>query len=579
MKWLFLLLVLFGCSKQESHSVITPNVAKLPWIMEDGVKVFHLIAEPVKQEFAPGLVVNCWGYNGSTPGPTIEAVEGERVRILVTNHLPEPTTVHWHGILVPNSMDGVTGLNQAPIPPGKTFTYEFTLKQHGTYMYHPHFDEMTQMAMGLMGFFIIHPKEPESPAIDRDFAIFVHEWYIPSGGSTPDPMVMLDFNYFTFNGKIYPGAAPLVVKQGQRVRLRFANLSMDNHPLHLHGFAFTVTGSGGWTLPKSAQYLGNTIDVVVGNTHDVEFVADEPGDWALHCHKPHHLMSGMEHNIPNMLGVDQGELAEKIQKIFPDYMPMGDTGMGEMFEMSQHMQRPNNFLPFGSPGPFGLIDMSGMFTVVKVRDGITNYTDPGWYGQPADKVPASMKPETPSGMMKHGPAPMDMKSDTIQPENTQTDPTNAVEGLNIGDLHPVLLHFPIVLFFLAFVLDFLFLIGVVKEPFYAASHWLVMIASGLAVLTVITGLYAAKLGHDDNPYVFLHRNWALGTLAYSIGHGFFRGYVIRSKRVFSAYVFVSISLINLILISITAEYGGLVTRGKGLWIQYLIKEPSKGQHH
>ncbi len=579
MRWLFLLLVLFGCSKQESHSVITPNVAKLPWIMEDGVKVFHLVAEEVQQEFAPGLVINCWGYNGSAPGPTIEAVEGERVRILVTNNLSEPTTVHWHGILLPNAMDGVTGLNQAPIPPGKTFTYEFTLKQHGTYMYHPHFDEITQIGMGMMGFFIIHPKKPESPSIDRDFAIFVHEWAIPPGASTPDPMVMLDFNYFTFNGKIYPGSDPLVVKKGERVRLRFANLSMDNHPIHLHGFTFTVTGFGGSRIPKSAQYFGNTIDVVVGNTHDVEFIADEPGDWALHCHKTHHMMSGMEHDIPNMLGVDQGELAEKIQTIFPDYMPMGENGMGEMFEMSHHMQRPNNFLPFGSPGPFGMIEMSGMFTVVKVREGITNYLDPGWYGQLDKASPAPIKPEVPSGMMHHDQKQMDMKKETMQPENTQKSHTHESKGLNIGDLHPVLLHFPIVLFFVAFVLDFLFLVGIGKEPFYALSNWVVVIAAGLSVLTVITGLYASKLGHHDNPYILLHRNWALSTLAYSLGHAFFRGYVIRKRRVFSAYVFVSLSLINLILISVTAEYGGLVTRGKGLWIQYLSKEPSKSDHH
>src|SRR5260370_23657119 len=166
-------------------------------------------------------------------------------------------------------------------------------------------------------------------------------------------MVMTDFNYFTFNGRVYPGAGSLVVKKGERVRIRFANLSMDNHPIHLHGYAFTVAASGGWNLPKSAQYLGNTIDVAVGNTNDIEFVADEPGDWALHCHKTHHVMSGMEHNIPNMIGVDQEELAKRIRKFFPDYMSMGTKGMGEMFDGHHHnMPRPPNFLPFGSPGPF-----------------------------------------------------------------------------------------------------------------------------------------------------------------------------------------------------------------------------------
>jgi manganese oxidase len=390
--FLFPLVFILGCDKPRHHSinsskyhlnynsVITPNVDSLPWKIKDGVKVFHLIAEPVEREFAPGFMVNAWGYNGSTPGPTIEAVEGDRVRIVVSNHLAEPTTIHWHGILVPNAMDGITGLNQAPIAPGKTFTYEFTLKQHGTYMYHPHYDEMVQIAMGMMGFFIIHPKEPEYPPVDRDFAIFSHEWYIPAGASTPDPLEMLDFNYFTFNGRFYPGTDPLVVKKDERVRIRFANLSMDNHPMHLHGYAFTVTASGGWKLPVGARYLGNTIDVVVGNTVDIEFNADEPGDWGLHCHKTHHTMSGMEHDVPNMLGVDQDKWVERIKKLFPDYMPMGSNGMGEMFEMHDHdMKRPTNFRPFGSPGPFGTIEMSGMFTILKVREKITSYDDPGWY--------------------------------------------------------------------------------------------------------------------------------------------------------------------------------------------------------
>lgn len=389
MKWaVILVIMLIGCDRPPKYLVETPNVKNLPWVMSNGEKVFHLVAEPVKQEFAPGFVVNAWGYNGSTPGPTIEAFEGDRVKILVTNRLPEPTTIHWHGILVPNSMDGVSGLNQAPIQPGETFSYEFTLRQHGTYMYHPHYDEMTQIAMGMKGFFIIHPKEPENPPIDRDFAIFGHEWYIPTGAFSPDPMVMLDFNYFTFNGRIFPGTEPLVVKAGERVRIRFANLSMDSHPMHLHGYAFKVTASGGWRLPEAAQYLGNTIDVAVGNTNDIEFVADEPGDWALHCHKTHHTMSGMEHNIPNMLGVDQGEWAERIKEIFPDYMPMGTAGMGEMFDMSHHMKRPPNFLPFGSPGPFSMIDMGGMFTILKVREDIADYSDPGWYAQPETRKAA-----------------------------------------------------------------------------------------------------------------------------------------------------------------------------------------------
>src|SRR6202521_4293856 len=152
----------------------------------------------------------CWGYNGQVPGPTIEAVEGDRIRILVTNKLPAATSVHWHGVRVPNGMDGVSGLTQPMIAPGETFQYEFTLRQHGTQMYHPHFDEMTQIAMGMMGFFVIHPRDPGAARVDRNFCIFLHEWAIRTGSARPDPTVMTDFNVFTFNGRVYPGTSPLV---------------------------------------------------------------------------------------------------------------------------------------------------------------------------------------------------------------------------------------------------------------------------------------------------------------------------------------------------------------------------------
>lgn len=394
--WTFILNFSFAVallSAQENPSnlayvpVTTPNGSTLPYTLADGVKVFHLIAEPVKREFAPGMVVNCWGYNGQTPGPTIEAVEGDRVRILVTNHLPEPTTVHWHGILLPNGMDGVTGLNQRPIPPGETFKYEFTLRQSGTHMYHPHYDEMTQLAFGMMGFFIIHPKIlPPNEKVDRDFAIMLHEWSIPIGGATPNPMVMLDFNYFTFNSKVWPGSEPLVVKKDQKVRIRFGNLSMDSHPIHLHGYQFTVVAQGASRMKSSAQYQAVTINVPVGDTREIEFIANAPGDWALHCHKSHHTMNGMQHEIPNLIGVDQNEASKKIQKLFPTYMPMGSDGMGHMFHAHHGSNAIPNYLKMGSPGPFGSIEMSGMFTVLKVREGITNYSDPGWYQNPPGTV-------------------------------------------------------------------------------------------------------------------------------------------------------------------------------------------------
>ena len=140
--------------------IVTLNGWSLPWRMKDGVKEFHLVAEPVVREIAPGMKANLWGYNGQSPGPTIEVVEGDRIRIFVTNKLPEVTSVHWHGILVPSGMDGVSGLTQPPIGVGKTFMYEFVLQRPGTFMYHPHADEMVQMAMGMMGLFIVHPKTP-----------------------------------------------------------------------------------------------------------------------------------------------------------------------------------------------------------------------------------------------------------------------------------------------------------------------------------------------------------------------------------------------------------------------------------
>ena len=359
--------------------VITPNGTTLPWKMENGVKVFHLTAEPVDREFAPGMKVKCWGYNGQTPGPTIEAVEGDRVRMLVTNKLPERTSVHWHGVLLPNGMDGVAGLNQPHILPGETYAYEFTLRQHGTLMYHPHSDEMTQMALGMMGMFIIHPKTPETPRIDRDFAIMLMEWAIPPGTFRPNPAVMLDFNIFTFNSRVWPGTAPLVARVGDRVRMRFGNLSMDSHPIHLHGYSFEETGTDGGTVPVSARRPETTVSVPVGATRAVELVANEPGDWSLHCHKSHHTMNAMGHEVPNMIGVKQGDAEAKVRSVLPGYMAMGEKGMGGMMDMS----RPRNTLPMMTgEGPFGPIEMGGMFTVLKVREGLTSYDDPGWYKYP-----------------------------------------------------------------------------------------------------------------------------------------------------------------------------------------------------
>ena len=364
-------------------SVVAPNGWSLPFTVVDGVKVFHLVAEEVEHEFAPGLQARCWGYNGSVHGPVIEAVEGDRVRIYLTNLLAAPTTVHWHGLFLPSGMDGVGGLSQPAVPPGGTCVYEFTLRQHGTFMYHSHHDEMTQMGMGMTGLFIVHPASPPSAGPDRDFAIMLHEWFLPVGASRPDPNEIGDFNVLTMNGRCFPGTAPLVVRRGDRVRIRLGNLSaMNHHPIHLHGHAFTVVETDGGVVPESARRPETTVLVPVGSTRTVEFVADAPGDWALHCHMTHHVMNQMGHGVTNMIGVDAAGLDELIRPLLPGYMTMGENGMGDMADMG--MRVPENSIPMvGGRGPGGAITMGGMFTILKVRDEVAEgQTDPGWYENP-----------------------------------------------------------------------------------------------------------------------------------------------------------------------------------------------------
>jgi manganese oxidase len=365
--------------------VITPNGTTLPFKMERGVKTFHLVAEAVDHEFAPGLTAHCWGYNGQTPGPTIEAIEGDHVRVYVTNRLPEATSIHWHGVLLPNGMDGVAGLTQPKIAPGETFAYEFTLHQTGTLMYHPHFDEMTQIGLGMQGFFIVHPRDPRTRRADRDFAIFLNEWAIRPGTERPDPTVMTDFNLFTMNSRVFPATQPMLVRRGDRVRIRLANLNMDSHPIHIHGHRFHITGTDAGPIAPSAWIAENTVNVPVGTTRDIEFTADNPGDWAFHCHKTHHTMNQMGHGLPNMIGVDTKDVDASVNRAVPGTMIMGTGGMGDM---SEHMMAmPRNTLMTSAPGPFGTIDMGGMFTLIKVRDRLASYDrDPGWYEHPRGTV-------------------------------------------------------------------------------------------------------------------------------------------------------------------------------------------------
>jgi manganese oxidase len=371
--------------------VVTPNNISLPWKIVNGVKVYHLVAEEVAHEFTPGLKAQCWGYNGRVHGPTIEAVEGDRVRIYVTNRLPGSTSVHWHGLLLPNGMDGVAGLTQPVIKPGETFRYEFTLRQHGTFMYHSHHDEMTQMALGTTGLFVIHPRRSRSERPDRDFAFMLSEWRLDVGTSRPNPNEMTDFNIFTFNAKAFPGTAPMVARLGDRVRIRIANVTaMSHHPIHLHGYQFRVSETDGGQIPTSAQQLETSVLVAIGQSRTIDFVADEPGDWAMHCHMTHHVMNQMGDKFPNMIGVKPGDLDAKMQSLLPGYMTMGNDGMAEhgLHIASGHLQAPPNSIPMrGGPGPFDYITMGGLLTVLKVRERLDRYDrDPGWYRHPKGTV-------------------------------------------------------------------------------------------------------------------------------------------------------------------------------------------------
>ncbi|HEY7388369.1 MAG TPA: copper oxidase [Bryobacteraceae bacterium] len=283
--------------------VVTPDVADLPFTMDNGTKEFHLVAEPVKQSVIPGRTLDLWGFNGSAPGPTIQAKEGDRVRIVFDNHLPEPTGIHWHGLELPVEMDGVPGIGQKPIMPGERFVYEFTLHQNGTFFYHSHM--AMQEMVGMLGGFIIHPAVPYSPRVDKDYLIALQEYAVLPNSTIPNSMNM-EFNWLTFNGKAGPAATPLIVKLGERVRIRLVNLGMDHHPIHLHGFTFWETGREGARQPEAIWPRGNTVLVGVAQARDIEFIADRAGDWMFHCHLPHHMMNQMSSNAGPMTRLGKG---------------------------------------------------------------------------------------------------------------------------------------------------------------------------------------------------------------------------------------------------------------------------------
>jgi hypothetical protein len=286
-----------------SVPVVTPDVPDLPYEMDGEVKVFHLVAEPVKQEILPGRVLDLWGYNGSAPGPTIQVNQGDRVRVIFDNHLPEASSIHWHGFEIPEAMDGVPGIGQKPVPPGGRFIYEFTLHQEGTFFYHSHM--AMQEMLGMLGAFIIHPKQAYAPAVASDHIILLQEYAVLPNNTVPNTMSM-EYNWLTFNGKVGPASTPIMVRQGDRVRIRIINLGMDHHPIHLHGYTFWITGNEGARLPEAQWMRRNTVLVGVAQAQDIEFNAIYPGSWMLHCHLPHHMMNQMSSNVGQMTRTSTG---------------------------------------------------------------------------------------------------------------------------------------------------------------------------------------------------------------------------------------------------------------------------------
>jgi manganese oxidase len=273
-----------------SLPVITPDVPDLPYELDGGVKVFKLTSEVVKRKIAPFKAIDAWGYSGSCPGPTIQIQQGDRVRVIFENRLPESTTVHWHGLEIPIEQDGVPWISQKPIPPGEKYTYEFTVHQEGTFFYHAH--SAMQEMMGQIGLFIAHPEKPYKPHADHDFAMILQEWAVLPSNTVPNSAGM-EFNWLTFNGVSAPAITPMIARLGSRVRLRIVNLGMDHHPIHLHGNQFVQTGTEGGRAPESTWYPMNTVLVGVAQARVIEFDAKYPGSWMVHCHLPHHMMNNM----------------------------------------------------------------------------------------------------------------------------------------------------------------------------------------------------------------------------------------------------------------------------------------------
>lgn len=259
--------------------------------MENGVKIFDLETSVIRWSILPGVQVDAYTFNRQVPGPRLRVTEGDRVRINVKNKLPESTTVHWHGLILPNAMDGPAQITQAPIQPGETFSYEFTTEQSGTYFYHSHDHSDRQQGLGLYGALIIDPKDKtKEPVADLEYVIQLQEWLQREGLTYPAmPMEGGMPNYFTINGKAYPATETINLKVGQTIKLRFIGSNSNFiHPMHVHGGPFTVIARDGEVLPEQARFKADTVNVGPGQRYDVIWKALRPGKWLVHCHIAHH---------------------------------------------------------------------------------------------------------------------------------------------------------------------------------------------------------------------------------------------------------------------------------------------------
>ena len=263
---------------------LTPRV-------ENGVKVFDLELSVIKWYILPDKQVMAYAFNKQVPGPRIRVTEGDRIRMIVKNNLPEPTSVHWHGMILPNQMDGPAEITQTPIEPGQTYTYEFTTQQAGTYFYHSHLEPDRQQSLGLYGALIIDPKDSTSPpAYDMEYTIQIQEWLEREGYTFPAMLMEGGLpNFFTINGKAFPATDTIQMKVGQKILLRFIGSSNNFiHPMHVHGGPFIIVATDGNPVPQTAQIEKDTVNVGPGERYDVIWTARNPGKWLVHCHIAHH---------------------------------------------------------------------------------------------------------------------------------------------------------------------------------------------------------------------------------------------------------------------------------------------------